>query len=470
MQPKNFQFGGGATGTVLNPLVAVGMLIAIVLILALPRKKAITPFLLAFFTIPLGQVLVVGGVHFLMHQVLILAVLGRMATFRESSSERRLAGGFNALDRVVVLWSLSAFIIFSLQWMDIQATIKSAGDLLISLGGYLAMRFLIPDRATVRRTIHAMAVIFVIQGTCMVSEQFTHQNIFEFLGAYPSELRDGHIRSQGALGGLYAGPLASVLIPLFIWLWSEGKSRMAAYAGVAGATAMVFASHASTSWTTYGASLMGLGFWPLRKRMRLVRWGLVGILVGLHMVMNGPVWSLIEKIDLTGGSSSFHRYMLVDNCIRHFGDWWLLGCKNYGDWGFVMFDVCNQFVLAALRGGLVTLVIYIAIYKRSFGAIGKVRRLVDGDRGQEWFVWCLGSALFATVVSSFGINYMTYLMMGLFSLLVGISVATSEARQAKISGEGLPAKVQVRSAIIAEATYVPLDEARQGRWQRFFEA
>ena len=40
----------------------------------------------------------------------------------------------------------------------------------------------------------------------------------------------------------------------------------------------------------------------------------------LHLVMNGPVWSLIARVDLTGSSSSYHRYYLLDNCIRHFSD------------------------------------------------------------------------------------------------------------------------------------------------------
>ena len=204
----------------------------------------------------------------------------------------------------------------------------------------------------------------------MVSEQFTHLNVFSSFGANPPTFREGHIRSEGAMGNLWAGALAGIVIPLFVWLWSEGRSsRIAACAGLVGSTAMVFATYASTSWGAYGASLLGLAFWPLRKRMRLVRWGLVAVLVTLHLVMHGPVWSLIEKIDLTGGSSSYHRYMLVDNCIRHFGDWWLLGSKTFGDWGFVMYDLCNQFIVAALRGGLLTLLIYIGIYKQSFGAV-----------------------------------------------------------------------------------------------------
>jgi hypothetical protein len=263
----------------------------------------------------------------------------------------------------------------------------------------------------------------------MVSEQYTHQNVFNPLGANQPTIRDGHIRSEGAMGTLYGGTFGGVSIPLFLWLWTEKKSRIVACAGLAGATAMVFASHASTSWGAYFGSLLGLAFWPLRKRMRLVRWGIVIVLVGLHLVMHGPVWSLLEKIDLTGGSSSYHRYMLVDNCIRHFSDWWLLGYKDYGSWGFDMWDLCNQFVVNALTGGLLTLVLYLAIFKRSFAAIGSTRKQVSGDRRQEWLHWCLGSALFANVVGHFGINYMTHLSMCLFVLLVCISASAFGIRR-----------------------------------------
>jgi hypothetical protein len=424
MQPEHLHFGGGSSATILHPWVAVGMLVAIVLIFVLPREKAITPFLLAFFTIPVVQVVVLGGVHFTMHQILIFAVLARMAA---SGRGGRFVGGFNALDRVAVLCALSGFIIFSTQWMETQATIKCLGDLVITLGGYLAVRFLIPDRETLRRSLKVLALICVIQGLCMVSEQFTAQNVFAFAGGPWPDYRNGHIRAQGAMGGLYAGTMAGALIPLFLWLWTEAKSGLAASAGIAGATAMVFVSHASTCWLTFGGSLLGLCVWPLRRQMRLIRWGIVATLVGLHLVMHGPVWSLIEKVDLTGGSSSYHRYMLVDNCIRHFSNWWLIGYRYYASWGFDMWDLCNQFVATALGGGLVTLVLFIMIYSRSFGLIGRAGKQVEGDRHQEWLLWCLGSALFGYVVASFGINYMVYLTMCFFTLLVCVSVATFEA-------------------------------------------
>jgi hypothetical protein len=195
---------------------------------------------------------------------------------------------------------------------------------------------------------------------------------------------------------------------------------------------MVITSNSSTSWLVFFGSLLGLAFWPLRKRMRLIRWGFSLTLVALHLVMKAPVWALIARVDLTGSSSGYHRYELVDNCIRHFSQWWLIGYKSYNDWGFCMFDLCDQYVVAAVTGGLAGLVVYIAIFSRSFGAIGTARKQVSGDRLQEWLLWCLGSDLFAVVVAQFGINYMAQLMMSVFTLLACISVATFEARHATV--------------------------------------
>ena len=89
-----------------------------------------------------------------------------------------------------------------------------------------------------------------------------------------------------------------------------------------------------------------------------------------------------------------------------------------------MWDLCNQFVVNALTGGLVTLVLYLTIFKRSFGALGRARKRFSGDRKQEWLFWCLGSVLFANIVAHFGINYMVHLSMCLFVLLVCISAST----------------------------------------------
>jgi hypothetical protein len=431
MEPTNIRFGGGEATTLLHPLVAAWMLIAIALIFVLPRRKAIAPFLLAFFTIPLGQVLVIGGLHFPALRILILAGLVRRMTSRGEESRNKFGGGFSAVDQAVVMWTVSALVIVSLQWMALPALIKFVGDFIDALGGYLVVRFLIPDGEAVRTTIKVFALICLILGACMVNEHFTRKDVLCYLGgcSLDAEVRNGLVRASGVMGTIQSGAFGGVLIPLFLWLGTERKSRLVAGAGFAGATAMVITSGASTAVMAYGASLLGLGFWPLRKQMRLLRWGLVATLLGLHLVMKGPVWSLIEHIDLSNGSSSFHRYMLIDTLINHFGDWCLLGTRNNGSWGWEMWDTCNQFVDVAVRGGLLTLALYIMVISRSFAALGNARKRVNGDREQEWYLWCLGSSLFANVVAQFGINYMVQLQVLLFPLLASISIAAFKTRQ-----------------------------------------
>lgn len=443
MEPTALRFGGGTGATVLHPLVALAMVLAILLILCLRREYAIAPLLLAIFFIPKGQVLVVAGAHFTAAQVLFLTGLGRWIVSRRSS---RLTGGFNSIDRIFVLWALSSLVIFSLQWMNGQALLKSLGDFVDAVGGYFVLRFLIQDAEDVKRTIRVLVLIAIIAAACMINEQLTGTNIFARLGGMPpTTVRDGSIRSQAAFEVfITAGAYGATLLPLAVWLWS--KSRVGAILGIAGATVMTLTCHASTTLSAYVAGIFGLCLWPLRKKMRLVRWGLVATLVGLHLVMNGPVWSLIEKVDLTGSSSSYHRYMLIDNCIRHFGDWWLLGVKDYDKWGFDMWDLSDQYVAYAVSGGLLTLALFVGLISKSFARLGAARKLAEGNREEEWFLWCLGAALFAHVVAYFGIGYFDQMQFAWLALLAIICVAVSEAKG--------PAAPQVQEEVPASACQV----------------
>jgi len=434
--------------------------IAIVLIMVLPRHKVIMPFLIAFFTIPIGEVLVVGGLHFTALRILILMVLARRLTF---SRREKYPGGFNGIDLFVVLWSICGAIFPCLQIMIMPQVVNALGSLIDTLGGYLAVRSLIPDGEAVRYTIKSFAVVCTILGLGMIYEQVGHMNVFGLLGGMitGTEITErlGHIRSGATLGCLYAGAFSGVLIPLFIWLWKEPKCRTIATIGLFGAIAMVFTSYSSTSQLALFGSVMGLCFWPLRKKMRTLRIGIVSVLVGLDIVMKAPVWALIARVDLTGSSSGYQRYQLVDMTIRHFSTWWLIGTPDYVNWGWDSWDLCNQFAAVALTGGLLTLIFYIWIFKNGFASIGNARKRVEGDRKQEWLLWCFGSALFATVVAHFGINYMAQLIMGFFPLVACISVLSFEAKHATEAVEEAPTKLRFEWAPLAAGADSMVTEA-----------
>jgi hypothetical protein len=418
-----YRFGGGSAGTVLHPIVAVGLLVAVILIIRGSRRQILVPILLALFLIPTGQVVVVAGVHLNVYRIILLIGLAR-AVFSTASS--KLATQWNSLDRLFTLYACSNLIVFSLQWLEVQAIIKGLGDFLDTLGGYYLLRQLIQDRDDVRRTVKVFGLVAIIMGICMIYEQRSGANIFGPLGGIliAPEVRSGKIRSQGAFQhSILAGSFGATLLPLLIWLWSDAKYKRVAIAGAAGAIVMTYTCHSSTTLGSACAGIVALCMWPLRKQMRWIRYGLAVTVIGLHLVMKGPVWSLLEHIDMTGSSESYHRYQLIDTFIRHFGDWWLVGTGDNSSWGWKMMDTSNQYVTCGIVGGLSGLVLFIAIISKGFGMIGTARGAVQRDRRQEWFLWCLGAAMFAHVVVYFGIGYFDQMQFAWYALLAMISAA-----------------------------------------------
>ena len=92
----------------LTPVMAMAMLVVIGLIFTRPRNKVIVPFLLGCFTIPMQQVVVLGGLHFTVLRILIIAGLIRRAILGGTSSAGKFPGGFNGVDRMVILWAVIA--------------------------------------------------------------------------------------------------------------------------------------------------------------------------------------------------------------------------------------------------------------------------------------------------------------------------------------------------------------------------
>ena len=198
---------------------------------------------------------------------------------------------------------------------------------------------------------------------------------------------------------------------------------MFAVVGVAAATVMTIATQTSTSLLTYAAGIGAVFLWPLRKKMKMVRTGLVAVLVGLHLVMKAPVWFLIARIDLTGSSSSYHRAELIDQFVNHFSSWWLIGTKDAATWGWDMWDAQNMYVSVGEAGELAALVFYILVISRSFAELGDARKRARTKK-QEWFIWFLGAAMFANVVAFFGVNYFDQSRVAWFALVAMICACT----------------------------------------------
>jgi hypothetical protein len=433
MGPDHLRFGGGVTETVLNPAVLVLILIAGVLICVWPRQKAIAVFLAAAILIPMDQVLLIGPAHFPMLRLLVLFGIVRMVREKASSKRPLLNGGINKIDIALILLTLFTALNGILLFQNSGAAIYQLGNIYTDFGVYFLLRFLIRDERDLVRTIQTFACIAAVVAAIMIYERASGHNPYALLGganaaAYANLMaRDNKFRAIGCFSHpILAGTFGAILVPLFVALWWKNrKYRTIAVIGIISSTIMTVTCSSSTPVLGYAAGVLALCLWPARRWMRVVRWGVLLTVVSLHLVMKAPVWHLIARIDVTGGSSSWHRFMLVDQCIRHFGDWWLVGVKDTSAWGWDMWDTANQYVGTCENSGLIPFLLLLAILVYGFKYLGRARRAAAKDKKQALFIWGLGAALFANVVAFFGISYFDQTIVAWYGLLALISATVA---------------------------------------------
>jgi hypothetical protein len=398
------------------------------LILFRPRGKAIAPFIAAAILIPMDQVVVIVGMHFPMLRILTLFGIARLLKEKIYSKRHVFSGGINKIDVTVVLFAiftaLAAIVLFQ-QW---GAVIYQLGNIYTIFSIYFLLRFLVRDKEGVVSLVRTLAYVATVIAFVMTWEMATGHNPYAILGGAQASFygtlmqRADRFRATGCFEHpILAGTFGAILIPLFVLLWREGrKNRALALVGIVSATVITVTSNSSTPVLAYAAGVLALCLWPLRGWMRPIRWGIALMIVALHLVMKAPVWHLIARIDISGGSSSYHRFMLVDQCIRHFGDWWFVGVKSTADWGWDMWDTANQYVTVCDRSGILPFILFIGSLVYGFKYLGRARKLVEGKR-QQFFLWALGAAVFANAVAFFGISYVDQTQVVWYGLLAAIS-------------------------------------------------
>src|ERR1700730_9233467 len=462
-------FGGGINASIIHPAVLVAMVLSIILILVLPRKFIVVPLLLMIFLALWGQQIFVAGVHLFVRRILILVALLRVTFINPNSPNSRFAGGLNPVDTVFILWVIVRAITFIIVFRgDSGAIIYQGGFVWDVLGGYILLRMLIQTEDDIVRVVKLFAVVAIVCGLTMVNEKLRGQNVFGYLGSLPivSEIREGAIRAQGPFAHpILAGTFGVTLVPLFWWLWHSKKTKIFAILGFIGSTLMMLTCASSTPLFGYLACFIGLAFWPFRNRMRLFRWGVALALVALHLVMKAPVWFLIARVDLIAGNSGYHRAELIDQCILHFSDWWLIGTTASGTWGFDMWDLSNQFVAEAETGGLFTFICFVLIISRSFSRIGSARKIAENqkDTKQEWFMWFLGISLFAHIVSYFGISYFDNVKIYWCAFLAIVAAATAPILATQKVEVEVPQVLKQPKLRPSPAYRLPTVQPRRGR-------
>jgi hypothetical protein len=381
----------------------------------------------------LGQVLMIGPLHFTIFRIVILVGLIRIFFRREIVGIK-----LNAIDKVLIIWVLTSSVFYIiLRGGSSESIIYRLGASYNAMGIYFITRALVWSFEDIVHAIKMLGIIIIPLAVLFIVEWTTGRNLFSVFGGV-SELtgvRDGRLRCQGPFQHpIMSGTFGATALPLFIGLWAYTiQYRRLAAGAIVAATIIVFTSSSSGPLLAYVASVIGLMFWVFRSQMRLIRWGLVFSLMALHLVMKAPVWFLIARISELIGGGGWHRSALIDAAIRHFNEWWLIGTAYTAHWmptGLAIdpnnTDITNQFIGEGVNGGLISMCLFIWLIVKCFKAVGDTAHdETVFSRPEQFMIWSIGCALLSHVASLFSVSYFDQIII-FWYLVIAMSATLFE--------------------------------------------
>jgi hypothetical protein len=264
-----------------------------------------------------------------------------------------------------------------------------------------------------------ISIVLVPLAILMLIEKSTTRNMFSIFGGVSVNTmidEGGRLRCQGPFRHpILAGTLGAALLPLFMGIWFQGRDfKSFANVGILAVVIIILTAHSSGPVVASVFVGIGMLMWRVRDDMRLLRWvGLFG-LIALHMIMKDPVWALFGRLSEVLGGTGYHRTALITAAVSHFDEWWLMGTHYTGHWlpytlrlDPTMADMTNQFIYEGVVGGLLTMVLFIVLISRCFGAVGRLVHLTEkvAPFSSRIMIWSLGVGLFAHVVSFMSVSY-----------------------------------------------------------------
>ncbi|MCO5050844.1 MAG: hypothetical protein M9920_00880 [Verrucomicrobiae bacterium] len=391
----------------------------------LPRRWASLPLLIATTYMTTGQALNIGGLNFT--EMRIMAMVGCL---RVMIKQERIAGGWQTMDRLMATWGV---------WVVCSGLFhKDVGGTLILRSAYVfdnaliyfLFRIFLQNFEDFRRLCKPMIIILVPLAVLLLWEKLRGYNWFAYLGGMPLEItvRDGKVRAQGPFAHpILAGTVGAACLPLVLGCWWQDR-KVAIIGGMVTA-AMVYASASSGPIMTMMIILFGMALWLVRKQMKVVRWGAIGMVVLLSLVMQAPVYYLLAKIDLTGSSTGWHRAALIEAAIQHLGEWWIVGTDVTRHWmptGVYWSqnhtDITNQYLQFGVLGGLPLMLLFIGILASAFAAVGRaLRRDKQAPFERRFLIWTAGATLFGHATTFLSVAYFDQSIVYIYFLLGAIA-------------------------------------------------
>jgi hypothetical protein len=402
-------------------------------LLVLPRRWAPVPLLAGACYITLSQGINAGPFSFT-----VIRILAAVGFIRIIIRGERLPGGINRVDCLMLLWAIWLCASGALHTADVGLVFR-LGMVYNACGFYFLLRVFCCSIQDVTRVCRAVAFLLAPVAVEMVYEHVAFHNLFSMFGGVSEvpQVRAGNIRASGPFAHpILAGTVGAVSLPLSIGIWRYHK--MAACIGTVVCITIVLTSRSSGPFMSAVFSIGALLLWGQRNRMQLFRWAFVLLYIVLDLSMKVPAYYLIGRIDISGGSTGWHRARLIESSLEHLDEWWLAGTDYTRHWmptGVTWHpnhtDITNHYLQMGVLGGLPLMFLFILILAAAFSFVGKtVRPASMASQSEKFLMWAAGSALFAHVATCISVSYFDQSVVFVY-LTLGV-IASAWASQAAV--------------------------------------
>lgn len=387
-------------------------------ILLVNRRSVVIPILLMACFVAPGQRIVLFGLDFNFIRILTLTGWTRVLAKNEQSHFV-----WSVIDKALIFWAICSMAAYVFLHKSTGAFVYKLGTSFDSIGMYFLFRFLIRDLDDIKHLTVSLLCLSIPVAFFLLLERHTGRNIFSVFGGVPefTAIRNGKLRAQGAFAHpILAGCFWVTQLPLFLALFWQKINRWLVVSGVVATFAIIYACASSTPAAGIGAVVIGGILYIYRHHMKMIRWGVFVTLVVIHMVMKAPVWHLVSRLDIVGGSTGWQRYFLIDQTINRFGEWWAMGTLSTTHWGWGLWDTANMYVNEAVNGGLVTLVLFVTILALAFQGVGRLLVILEDNNPDHVFAWALGVSLFTHCMVFISVSYFGQIIVVWYLLLATI--------------------------------------------------
>lgn len=416
--------------TFIHPAAIAAVVVLSVWLVLASRKTALLPLMILICFIPSAQRIVLAGADFTLLRIMVIVGLARILMRGEFALIR-----FNRIDWVYIAWVVVGSVVYVLQRQEFSAVVYVCGTSMDMLGAYFVARALVQNMADFRSFAMMVALIAIPVGALFAFEMSTQRNLFAVFGGVREVtwIRDGRLRCQGAfshpiLAGVFWAAIGALTMGGAMIRQANPLHRLLFAGGTAASVLIVVASASSTPLLGFVA---GVGFWlwwPVRGLMRYVFIASPFVLIALHLAMEAPVWHLVARMSAIGGSTGYHRYVLIDGAIRHLHEWWLLGTSWTGHWSslFQTWDITNQYIFEGVRGGIWRLGLFCVLIYLVGRSIATAQGRVT-DKADRLLLWGLGASLFVHCACFIGVSYFGQIQyLWYITLAIGASAYAPE--------------------------------------------